>query len=195
MSESGYNQDSRVYGLELRLDVAYEGIDKIWPEGVDKLPLRGKWMTKEDLKAAIDAERQPWKKVRAAKAVIRQFSSDKSAHKQTASQLLDDLKNTMSAQHGGDSENLIQMGFKPKRTRRRLPGEEATLAKAKGTLTRQKRGTKGKKQLEAIKFEGTPVVHVKPDGTSVIHPDGAPTEASTPPATPVARPALPPDGA
>src|SRR5579871_4240140 len=126
MSESDrIPADAKTYGLELRLDAAYEGIDKIWPEGVDKLPLRGKWMTKDEFKAAIDAERKPWKTVRAAKAAVRQFSINKKGHKQTGSQLLDDLKDTMASQHGGDSEKLTEMGFKPKRKRR--PPSTATV--------------------------------------------------------------------
>jgi hypothetical protein len=171
--------DAKTYGLELRLDAAYEGIDKLWPKGVDKLPLRGKWMTKDEFKAAIDAERQPWKVVRAAKQVVRQFSIDKPGHKQTATQLLDDLKNTMATQHGGECEKLTEMGFKPRRKRRPLSSEKALQANAKRKRTRELRGTKGKRQLAAIKYEGTPFIPVKADGTSVVDPDGPP-----PPATP-----------
>jgi hypothetical protein len=37
MSDRGIDKDAQAFGLELRLDAAYEGIDKLWPEGVEKL--------------------------------------------------------------------------------------------------------------------------------------------------------------
>ncbi|HZV02163.1 MAG TPA: hypothetical protein VFF73_35975 [Planctomycetota bacterium] len=177
MSNNGYDPLGQSYGLELRLDTAYEGIDKVWPEGVEKLPLRGKWYTKDDMKALIDAERQPWKKLRAAKAVIRQFSIDKKGHKETAGQLLDDLKVTMSSQHGAESEQLVSMGFKPRRKRRPLTSQQAADANEKRQKTRKERGVMGRKQRAALKFEGDVTVRVAPDGSAEI----VPAPSSPPP--------------
>ncbi len=189
MSNNGYDPLGRVYGLELRLDTAYEGIDEVWPEGVEKLPLRGKWYTKEEMKALIDAERQPWKKVRAAKAVVRQFSIDKKGNTGTAGQLLDDFKATMATQHGAESENLVTMGFKPKRKRRPLTSAGLLQANEKRKLTREKRGYLTKKQKEALKYEGNPTIHIAPDGSMRIEPsetpdlptESPPTESGTGP--------------
>ena len=180
MSNNGYDPLGKVYGLELRLDTAYEGIDDVWPDGVDKLPLRGKWYTKEEMKALIDAERQPWKKVRAAKAVVRQFSIDKTGHQQTASQLLEDLKATMSTQHGPESETLVTMGFKPRRKRRPLTPAQTLEANVKRQETRKARGIMGRRQREALRYEGNPTVHIAPDGTMRIDPGPPPIVATLP---------------
>jgi hypothetical protein len=95
MSEDGMNPNAKSFGLELALDLAADGIDAVWPAGVDKLPLRGNWYTKDEFKAEIAAANKPWKDVRAAKAVVRQFSKDKPANQLKAKQLLADLKATM----------------------------------------------------------------------------------------------------
>jgi hypothetical protein len=181
MSDSnGYDPLGKVYGLELRLDTAYQGIDDIWPEGVDELPLRGKWYTKEEMKARIDAERQPWKNVRAAKMVVRQFSIDKAGHTHTASQLLDDLKATMTTQHGAESQELVTMGFKPKRKRRPLTPAQTLQANVKRQETRKERGIMGRKQRAAIRYEGDVTIHIAPDGTSSIETTAPPSPGSMP---------------
>src|SRR5579883_308264 len=175
MGDPTIPDDSKVFGLELRLDKAYEGIDELWPEGIEKLPLRGVWYTKEEFKAEIDSARSPWKKKRAARDVLRQFSIDKPANKLVASKLLEDLRDTMAGQHGSDNENLTTMGFKPKRKRRPLTPAKQTLANKKKLDTRKLRGTMGKRQKAKLKFEGDLTVHVKPDGTSEAIPTPQPT--------------------
>jgi len=176
MSTDAFNPNAKIYGLELQLDKAVEGIDAAWPAGVDKLPLRGQWYTKEDFKAEVTATRKPWKDVRVAKAVVRQFTQDKPANEAKAKQLLADLKATMTTQFGGESETLSQFGFKPKAKRRALTSEQQTLANAKRLLTRKARGTLGKRQREAIKYDGPPPhVRINADGSSYVYDPSTPS--------------------
>ncbi len=78
------------------------------------------------------------------------------------------LKKSIVAFFGAQSPQLDDFGLKPAKAAARNSHQDV-LAAAKRTLTRAARGTKGKKQKEAINpMVGTPLVTVGPDGKPVI---------------------------
>jgi hypothetical protein len=166
MGDTSINDDAKVHGVERRLDTVHEAVLNHWPEGVAAITIRGVAMTREQLVARVDEERAAWKRVREAKALIRQFSHDKPEHKRTGTQLLDDVKVGLAAHVGLESEALAAWGFHPKRRRRKLTTGEEAIRVAKLRETRRLRGTRGKRQLEAIKCTGPVTVFVNEKGES-----------------------------
>ena len=168
MSEAGLSDHAKSYGVERRLDILLEAILKSWPPGVDKVFIRGVAMTRDELAAKVEETRSIWKRVREAKALIRQFANDKPQHKAVANQLLDDAKVSLASHVGLESETLTAFGFAPKRRRRKLTSEQEALRVAKLRETRKARGTMGRRQREKIKFNGEVSVFIEPDGTSYV---------------------------
>lgn len=64
---------------------------------------------------------------------------------------------------GSTNPELEKFGFKPEKARRKLTGEELAVRAAKSRATREKRGTKGKRQKEAVKGEVKSLTIVPPD--------------------------------
>jgi len=80
---------------------------------------------------------------------------------------------------GADNQLLAQWGFVVSKPRKPLTSEEKVLRAAKAKLTRQKRGTLGKRQKAAIKQTTTPDVLVSADGTSQVTVPTAPATSGT----------------
>jgi hypothetical protein len=168
MSVPGMNDKAVTRGTELRLDTAFLGVTQNFPPSIQQIVVNGKSFDQKALLAEIDSVRGPWKGARSAHAVLRQFTQLKPENKKAADEFLAGLEAALVACFGRESEELTKFGFMPFKRRRPLTVEEKVQRAAKAKITRQKRGTLGKKQKEAIKAEETPGVHVAPDGTVTI---------------------------
>jgi hypothetical protein len=84
---------------------------------------------------------------------------------------------------GRESTQLQDFGIKPHRPRRQLSAEAKAIARAKAAATRHLRGTRSRKQREAITLERPPVLQVLgPSGKPL--PGQEPTSEAKPPAAP-----------
>lgn len=178
MTTHGMNDNAVTRGMELRLDLAIDGIEKAFASVLQTVTLRGVTYTKDELLKKFLEVAGPWKDARAAHELLRQWTQNKPAQFKVAQGLLADFKAALSAQVGRESEVLTQFGFSPLRQPRPMTVEEKLLRTAKAKLTRQKRGTMGKRQKAEIKATENPAVSIAPDGTMKI----TSTEKTEPPA-------------
>ncbi len=180
------DKKSRIFGLELKLDTAIDGLLKSLPANVTSLPLRGVSTSIPDVIKQVETTEKPWKDVRAFRAAISTILVNRPADKASALELLNDIQVGLASQVGSESPVLVACGFTPRKKRPKLSSEKKVLAAAKAKLTRQKRGTLGRRQKEAIRVTGTPQVTIGPEGTTVVPP------ATEVPVAPPAPPAPPP---
>jgi hypothetical protein len=166
--DSALNPAAKVYGWELRLDTAASGVKNAFPATANEIILHGVPYTQPALLAEAQDVVAPWKAVRDAKAVIRAFAQNKKALVARARKFLGELQAGITVHTGLESEVLTEYGFKPKRRKKPLPVEKNAIRVAKAKLTRLRRGTKGKRQKEALKFTGQLQVQIAPDGTSQV---------------------------
>jgi hypothetical protein len=179
----GINDNSVKRGIELRLDTAVDGVDTSFPPSVQSVVVQGVAYTQTDLKKKLLDMVAPWQAARTQHAALRQFSQSKPTLTKAAQEFLADLHAAMAAQYGNSSETLTHFGFKPAKRRRSLTIEEKAIRAAKAKLTREKRGTKGKRQKEALKQTQAPDVNIPGAGGSLqIETPGS----SVPPAPPAA---------
>jgi hypothetical protein len=170
MNLPNVNEKSVVTGIELRLDMALDGVMNYFPPSMSQIVLRGVSYTQSSLADAVRQTVSPWKTTRDAHATIRQFTQEKPDLTKGALQLLGDLRAALGGHLGRDSQELAHFGFTPLARPRPPTTEEKVLRAAKAKLTRQKRGTKGKAQLAAIRETETPSVTIGPDASMAIQP-------------------------
>jgi hypothetical protein len=181
---SGLNNQAVSHGIELRLDSAISGCANAFPPGITALQVRNVTFNQADLNAKLVSLDSPFKGARSAHASLRTFTSQKSQYTKDAEQFLADLKAVLAGALGSDNQLLVQWGFKVTKPKKPLTAEQKVLRAAKAKLTRQKRGTLGRKQKAAIKATSTPDVMVSADGTSSVVSQGSNGNgATTPPAT------------
>jgi hypothetical protein len=191
--DSAINPAAKVYGWELRLDMAARGVKNAFPPTATDITLHGVPYTQPALLARAQEEVAPWKAVREAKAVIRAFAQQKKALIERARKFLGELQVGITAHVGLENEILTEYGFKPKKRKKPLPVEKNAIRVAKAKLTRLRRGTKGKRQKEALKFTGPLQVVVSPDGASQVIDMSAPPVVVAPPISqPLPSPPTPP---
>jgi hypothetical protein len=190
--DTALNPAAKVYGWELRLDTAANGVKNAFPATASEIVLHGVPYTQPALLAEAQDVVAPWKAVRDAKAVIRAFAQQKKALIERARKFLGQLHVGISAHVGLENEILTAYGFKPKRRKKPLPVEKNAIRVAKAKLTRLRRGTKGKRQKEALKFTGQVQVQIGPDGTPQLIEGGTPLAPPEAAAAQVAPPAPPP---
>jgi hypothetical protein len=164
------NEKSLTSGVELRLEVALDGVQNAFPASIQQVPVRGVTYTQASLAAKIQDVRSPWKTVRDAHATIRQFAQDKPELTRGAIQLLGDLKSSLAGQLGRDSQDLAKFGFTPLKRPKPLTVEEKVLRAAKAKLTRKKRRTKGSRELSEIKETAAPTVTITADAPMSVAP-------------------------
>ncbi len=199
MPNTGLNDKAVIRGTELRADTAIQGLQMALPPNVTQLVLGGVPYTIPNLIGFFQGLEQPWKDARKAHLIIRQVMQDRPNDEKLLLDALANLKGALTGVLGHESESLTKFGFKPTKRRTPLTSEQKTVKAAKAKLTRQKRGTLGKKQKAAIKETATPTVTINPDGKVEITPavsaaPAAPEPSSTPtPLTqaPIVAPAPP----
>ena len=124
--------------------------------------------TQADIQNKLAALDVPWQGLWAAHSALNQFTQGKPQYVSAAKQFLGDLKSALAGAVGADNQLLSQWGFKVKKAVKPISSEERVLRAAKAKLTREKRGTLGKRQKAAIKQTVTPEVNIKGDGTTQI---------------------------
>src|SRR5581483_3311405 len=97
---AGLNDKSVVRGMELRLDTAFGGANTSFPPSVQQIVVGGVAYSQPDLQKKIDSVRAPWKDARTAHATLRQFTQQKPALEQEATEFLTMLKGALVAQFG-----------------------------------------------------------------------------------------------
>ncbi len=166
----GMNPNSVVKGLELKSDTLIQGFMTKLPSGVTTLLMRGVATPVADVVKEGQDLVQPYKDSRNAHTVIRQFALDKPQVRAKLRAFIADAKVALAAIFGDDNEALTEFGFSPRKPAKKLTSEQKTLRAAKAKLTRQKRGTLGKRQKAAIKATGTPNLSITfgptPDSSS-----------------------------
>jgi hypothetical protein len=192
MSDDGLDPNAKVFGLELRLDMAVEGIKSAFPPGVTEVYLRGIPYTQPLLLAEAQNVLAPWKGVRGAKGTIRTFANSKPATIDQGREFLGALLVSMASHYGEDDETLTKFGFKPKKKRKPLSSEKEVIRVAKAKKTRELRGTKGKRQKAAIKFDGDAHVLITPDAVMHVTDVSVPPPAAPQPEGNGETPATPP---
>jgi len=175
------NPKSTAKGLELKADNVIQGLQTAVPTGITQLLVDKTVYQIPDLITKVQGLVQPWKTSRAARTTIRTVSATRKSDTENLENFLAALKIGLSAAVGRDSEVLTSFGFKPYKKAKARTSEENALAAAKAKLTRQKRGTLGKKQKAAIQPATTPTVEISPQGGTTITPGSGGT--SQPPAT------------
>ena len=203
MTTSSINDKAVIRGIELRADTALHGLQTALPPSVTELIVGTVSYKVPDLITFFQGLEQPWKDARSVRAMLRQIITNRPKDYQLLLNALANLKGALSGVLGHDSEDLTKFGFKPSKPRKPLTPEQKTMRAAKAKLTRQKRGTLGKRQKAAIKETANPTITIGPDGKSVIVPavsaaPAAPESVHTttpvtqaPNVTPVSSPASP----
>jgi hypothetical protein len=176
MSDSNsINPKTVPHGIELRADAVIQGLQTALPPSVTQLVVGSVTYAVPDLIKYVQTVEQPWKDARAAHAVLRQIMQSRPKVYQELLDLLANIKASLQGLLGHDSEALTRFGFKPNKRRKPLTVEQKALRAAKAKLTRQKRGTLGKRQKAAIKTTTTPSITISSSGTTVL-----PGASSTP---------------
>ncbi|HZU98408.1 MAG TPA: hypothetical protein VFF73_17000 [Planctomycetota bacterium] len=169
------NSKSVPRGIEQRADSVIQGLQTAVPTGVTQILVdQVAYQIPDLIKKAQDLV-QPWKTCRGAHATVRQEMATRPTDKQNLEDFLAAFKIGLSAAVGRDNEVLTSFGFKPYKKPKALTSEQAALKAAKAKLTRQKRGTLGKKQRAAIAPATTPAVGIAPDGAVTITPENGGT--------------------
>jgi hypothetical protein len=170
------NPNSVVKGLELQSDTLLQGIMTKLPSGVTTLLMRGVATPVADVVKEGQGLVQPYKDSRNAHTVIRQFAQSKPQIKAALKAFIADAKIAIAAVVGADNEAMTDFGFSLRKPAKKLTSEQNTLRAAKARLTRQKRGTLGKRQKAALKATETP-------NLSITFGPTPESSSSTPPST------------
>lgn len=153
-------------GLELKLTQALKGLQTVLPQG-GGLQIGTTTLTQAQLVAKVQADLAPFEAARAEKTLYLNKLQAKVDSEAASREFLAQLKGALIAFLGRGNPLLADFGFNPVRTKV-LTSAAKVLAAAKRSVTRQKRGTLGSKQKQAIRALGTPAVTLGAGGTTVV---------------------------
>ena len=174
-------------GLQLKIQSALGGVQQM-PATDGPLRINGQTMTQAQLVTQLSGYLPAFTAAANAKTSHAQAVQARRATEVDARSFLQQLRRALVANYQVGSPVLATFGMSAK-----LPAAQssqtAILAAAKRTLTRQKRGTMGKKQKASIKAVGTPQVSVSASGVQITPAAGeqpvvAPADSSSTPVTP-----------
>lgn len=129
-------------GVERKADAAINGLLSHMPAGVTQLTVGGVTYQVADLVKVAREHVQPWKDIRAARAVERQVLQARPEDDPKLRKFLADLKYALSCVLGRDSEQLRNFGIAPSRRAKDLTAEEILARAEKAKLTRELRRQK-----------------------------------------------------
>jgi len=162
-----------------KLSTAATGVTNEFP-ATTKLQLAGQTYTPAQIATVFSAAGTAVAAVAPVKAQLQQLITSQGTALKTANQLYIALKKYVEALYGKGSPELAAFGFSTALPRQ-PSSETKALAKAKAKLTRQARGTLGKRQKQAVTANGSPgLVLVGANGQAI---PGI-TQGPTPPALP-----------
>ena len=184
------NPNTVTHGTERSLDAVADGLKLGIPTGITSLLVGGVTYTVADLEKKVAEVAKPWKDVRAAHAVIRAAMASREADERAALSFLSDLRSAIVTLLGRKNEELTRFGLTPEKARRQLTPAELVVRAEKARLTRELRGTKGKRQKEALRADGTPAIVIGatgPGATITPMPTNPVSSVSPPPPPPPPR--------
>jgi len=174
-------------GLQLKIQNALTGVQQALPTGT-ALQINGQAATQAQLITQLTGFLSTLSTVTDAKAAFMTALQSRVAGEQNMREYHVQLRAALVAFYGRNPAALGKYGMSAKKPAPQT-SQTALLAAAKRTLTRQKRGTLGKKQKASIKAVGTPQVSVGATGVQITPAAGdqpvvTPVETSTTPVTP-----------
>jgi hypothetical protein len=184
-----------VSGLLSKIQNALAGVQQNLPSG-SSLLINGQTMTQAQLVTQLSGYLPVVSAVTSATVALRKAVQARVVIEPEIREFLVLLRAALVAFYGRNSPSLGDFGMSANKPASPTT-QTAIIAVAKRTITRQKRGTMGKKQKASIKAIGTPQVSIGASGVSITpavteQPAVAPAASSTPvtpePAgTPVAK--------
>jgi hypothetical protein len=174
-------------GLQSKIQNALTGVQQSLPAGTS-LQINGQAVTQAQLVTQLTGFLSTLSTVTDAKAAYATAVQSRVAAAENIREYLVQLRGALVAFYGRNPAALGKYGMSAKKPAPQT-AQTALLAAAKRTLTRQKRGTLGKKQKASIKAVGTPQVSVSESGVqitpaAVAQPAGTPAVSSPTPVTP-----------
>ena len=174
-------------GLQLKIQNALIGVQQVLPTG-SSLLINAQPVTQAQLVTQLSGYLPVVTAVADAKAAFAQAVKTRVAAEMNIREFLAQLRGALVAFYGRNTPALGKYGMSAK-TPAGQTAQTAILAAAKRTLTRQKRGTMGKKQKAGIKAVGTPQVSVSASGVQITPAAGEqpvvpPVVSSSTPVTP-----------
>jgi hypothetical protein len=174
-------------GLQLKIQSALVGVQQVLPTGTS-LQISGQAVTQAQLVTQLSGYLPVVAAVADAKAAYAQTVQARVAAEKNIREFLAQLRAALVAFYGRNSPALGKFGMSAK-TPAAQTSQTALIASAKRTLTRQKRGTLGKKQKASIKAVGTPQVSLGASGVQITpavveQPAVTPAVSSPTPVTP-----------
>src|ERR1700722_10237394 len=152
-------------GLKLKIQSALIGVQQVLPTG-SSLLINAQPVTQAQLVTQLSGYLPVVSAVADAKAAFAQAVKARVAAEPNIREFLAQLRAALVAFYGRNNPDLAKFGMSAK-TPTGQTSQTAILAAAKRTLTRQKRGTLGKKQKAGIKAIGTPQVSVGATGVQI----------------------------
>src|SRR5580704_14129454 len=173
MSASNVNKQSVVRGIELQYDTLLVGLQTLSP--TQQLSIESVSYTPATLSTLITQMDSVHKTVRSLRVQLQTAIGTRRTQKPRDRQLIAAVRATIVGLLGDESPDLVNFGFKPRRTRTPATVEEKALAVARAKDTREKRGTLGAKQKAAIHGDQPQSVTVTPAGGMTISATPTPT--------------------
>src|SRR5271170_4683222 len=152
-------------GLQSKIQNALTGVQQSLPTG-STLQINGQAATQAQLVTQLTGFLSTLSTVTDAKAAYATAVQSRVAAEENIREYLVQLRAALVAFYGRNPAALGQYGMSAKKPAPQT-AQTALLAAAKRTLTRQKRGTLGKKQKAGIKAIGTPQVSVGESGVQI----------------------------
>jgi hypothetical protein len=168
-------------GLLKKIQNALNGVQQELPAGTT-VSMSGQTVTQAQLVTQLSGMLPKLTAVMDAKTAHALAVQARKAVEPDAWEYLATLRAALVAFYGRGSPTLEKFGMSAKKPAPQTL-QTATLAAAKRTLTRQKRGTLGKRQKASIKAVGTPQVSIGESGVQI-----APAAVEQPVAAPVETP-------
>ncbi len=181
MSESKSVDRSEPGGLEHALATMLAGVTSAFPAGA-VLTMGSVGYDAAALVHKLDGYVAEHQAVHDARVALDAKVAARNAHKAESRDFLAQLEAALRGLLGPASTELAKFGLKPKRAPRPRSSEQTLLQAEKARKTRERRGTKGSRQKQAVKATDPISVTVGPDGQVTSQP-----VASTP--TPAQQPA------
>ena len=166
-SISKLSRTSRPDVLERLILHVLQGIEAAIPEE-KTLDIGGSTYTRDELVAALEAKRDVFMKVIETRAELQRLIQERDKQIRDIADFMRDVHASFVGVLGRTNPEIEKLGFGVPRERRRLTSEELLIRAAKAKITRQLRGTLGKRQKEKIRATGTPTVIVRDDGFEIV---------------------------
>lgn len=138
------------------------GVKKRFPQGSQQLALGGTTITVDDATSKLETFVTNRAAVVAAQAVARRRLDEERAQLPELNAFITTFTAFLRVTCGTQADALADFGLRPPKTREPRTSEQKAVAAAKCKATREARGTKGRKAIQAIKGNVTAKLVVTP---------------------------------